>query len=144
MCMLSRLSHVWLCAILWTVAHHLPLSKGFSRQEYWIGLPCSPPGDLHNQEIELVSVTSPALAGRFFTTSATWKPRHTHTHTHTHTHICLFFFRFFSLIGYYETLNIFPCATQGTRSLLCTYFIYSSVCTLISNSCFVPPRFPLW
>ena len=39
-------------------------------------------------------------------------------------------------------MNIFPCAIYGTRSLLCTYFIYSSVCILISNSCFVPPAFP--
>ena len=32
----------------WTVAHQVPLSKGFSRQEYWSGLPCPPPGDLPN------------------------------------------------------------------------------------------------
>ena len=32
----------------WTVAHEVPLSKGFSRQEYWSGLPCPPPGDLPN------------------------------------------------------------------------------------------------
>ena len=46
---------------------------GFSRQEYWSGLPCPPPGDLPNPGIEPVSLTSPALAGRFFTTSATWE-----------------------------------------------------------------------
>ena len=45
---------------------------GFSRQEYWCGLPCSPPGDLPDLEIEPLSPMSPALAGRFFTTSATW------------------------------------------------------------------------
>ena len=37
------------------------LSKGFSRQEYWSGLPCSPPGDLHDPWIELMSPVSPAL-----------------------------------------------------------------------------------
>ena len=58
---------------LWTVAHQAPLSMGFSRQEYWSGLPCPPPGDLPNPEIESVSLRSPALAGRFFTTSTTWE-----------------------------------------------------------------------
>ena len=59
---------------LWTVAHTVqaPLSMGFSRQEYWSGLPGPPPGDLSDPGIEPVSLTSPALAGRFFTTSATW------------------------------------------------------------------------
>ena len=40
-CMLSRFSHVWLCATPWTAAHQAPLSTGFSRQEYWSGLPFS-------------------------------------------------------------------------------------------------------
>ena len=46
---------------------------GFSRQEYWSGLPCPPAGDLPDPGIELESLTSPALAGGFFTTSATWE-----------------------------------------------------------------------
>ena len=56
---------------LWTVAHQAPLTMGFSRQEYWSGLPCPPPGGLSNPEIGLTSLLSPALAGRFFTTRAT-------------------------------------------------------------------------
>ena len=44
---------------------------GFSRQEYWSGLPCPPPGDLPSPGIKLVSLMSPALAGGFFATSAT-------------------------------------------------------------------------
>ena len=44
---------------------------GFSRQEYWSGLPCPPPGDLPDPETEPESLTSPALAGGFFTTSTT-------------------------------------------------------------------------
>ena len=44
---------------------------GFSRQEYWSGLPCPSPGDLPNLGIE--PLMSPALAGRFFTTSVTWE-----------------------------------------------------------------------
>ena len=56
---------------LWTVAGQAPLSMGFSRQEYWSGLPCPPPGDLPNPGIKPRSLRSPALAGRPFTTSAT-------------------------------------------------------------------------
>ena len=57
----------------WTVAHQVPLSLGFSRQEYWSDLPCPPPRDLPNPGIEPVSFMSPALAGRFLTPSASWK-----------------------------------------------------------------------
>ena len=46
---------------------------GFSRQEYWSGLPCPPPGDLPNPGIEPMSLMSPAVAGRFFTTSTTYE-----------------------------------------------------------------------
>ena len=44
---------------------------GFSRQEYWSGLPCPPPGNPADQGIKPASLMSPALAGGFFTTSAT-------------------------------------------------------------------------
>ena len=56
----------------WTIALQAPLSIGFSRQEYWSGL-CPPSEDLPNSGIKLESLMSPALAGRFFTTRATWK-----------------------------------------------------------------------
>ena len=46
---------------------------GFSRQEYWSGLPCPPPGDLPDARLEHMSLMSPALAGEFFTTSTTWE-----------------------------------------------------------------------
>ena len=71
--MLSRFSCVQLFVTLWTVAHQAPLSMGFSRQEYWSGLPCPPPGDLPDPGMESASLMSPALAGMFFTTSATWE-----------------------------------------------------------------------
>ena len=57
----------------WTVALQAPLSMGFSRQEYWSGLPCPPPGDLPNPGVKPTSLMSPALEGRFFTSSATWE-----------------------------------------------------------------------
>ena len=69
----KSLSRVRLFAILRSVAHQDPLSMGFSRQEYWSGLPCPPPGDLPNPETEPESLLSPALAGAFFNTSATWE-----------------------------------------------------------------------
>ena len=50
--LLSRFSHVQLCATLWTAAHQAPLSMGFSRQEYWSGLPFSSP-KLRIEEINL-------------------------------------------------------------------------------------------
>ena len=58
---------------LWTVALQAPLSMEFSRQEYWSGLPFPPPGDLPDPQTESTSLTSLALPGGFFTTSATWE-----------------------------------------------------------------------
>ena len=55
---------------------------GFSRQEYWSGLPCPPPRDLHKPGIEPTSLAFPPLAGRFFTTRATWEaPLCTYVHS---------------------------------------------------------------
>ena len=73
MCVLSCFSRVWLFVTPWTVACQAPLSMGFSRKEYWSGLPCPPPGDLPNLGIEPRSLMSPALADGFFTTSTTWE-----------------------------------------------------------------------
>ena len=56
----------------WTVTRQAPLSVGFSRQEYWTGVPSPSPGGLPNLGIEPASLASPSLAGRFFTTSTTW------------------------------------------------------------------------
>ena len=55
------------------VARQAPLSVGFSRQEYWSGLPFLPAGDLPNPGIKPPFPASPALAGGFITASATWK-----------------------------------------------------------------------
>ena len=46
-----------------TVAHQAPLSTGYSRQEYWSGLLCPPPGDLPEPGIEPTTLSSPVLAG---------------------------------------------------------------------------------
>ena len=70
-CVQNRFNHVLLFAALWTVAYQTSLSVGFSKQEHWSGLPCPSPGHLPHPGIEPMSLTSPILAGRFFTAVAT-------------------------------------------------------------------------
>ena len=65
------LNRVPVFVTLWTAALQAPLSMGFSRQEYWSGLPFPSPGDLPDPGIKPMS---PALAGRFFTTAPPGKP----------------------------------------------------------------------
>ena len=57
----NLLSHVQIFETPWTVAHQAPLSVGFSREEYWSGLPFPPPGDLPDPGIKLASPLSLAL-----------------------------------------------------------------------------------
>ena len=61
---------VRVCSVVFD--HQVTLSKGFSRQESWGGLPFLSPGDIPNPGIEAVFLVFPALAGRFFTNCATW------------------------------------------------------------------------
>ena len=70
---LSCLSHMRLLETPWTAARQAPLSMGFSRQEYWSRSPFPSPGDLPDPGIEAGALMFPALASRFFTTSATWE-----------------------------------------------------------------------
>ena len=67
----QSLSHVHVFASPWTVACQPPVSKVFPRQEYWIGLPFLTTEGLADSGREPKALESPALAGRFFTTSAT-------------------------------------------------------------------------
>ena len=57
----------------WTVANQALLSMEFYRQEYWSGLPCSPPGCLRDPGIKPTSLMSPALRVRFFTHGDIWE-----------------------------------------------------------------------
>ena len=75
-CVLSRFSHAQHFATLWIVAHQAPLSVGFSRQEYWTGLLCPPPGDLSNPRTEPLSLMSSTLLGVFFASTATWEAQY--------------------------------------------------------------------
>ena len=70
LCVLSCFSCVWLFVTLRTIACQAPLSVGFSRYEYWSGLPCPPLGDLPSPGIELAFLE---LACGFSTTSTTWE-----------------------------------------------------------------------
>ena len=63
-------------ATLWTIAHQAPLSMGFSRQEYWSGLPCSPPGALPNPGIEPTFPVSLALQADSLPIEPPGKPVH--------------------------------------------------------------------
>ena len=58
----------------WAVAHQVPLSMGFPREEHWSGLLLPPPGDLPNPGIKPASPAYSALAGRFFTSVTPGKP----------------------------------------------------------------------
>ena len=69
--LLSRFSRVQLSVTLWTVANQAPLSIEVSKLEYWIGLPCLVPGNLHDPRIELAS---PALQADFLATQPPGKP----------------------------------------------------------------------
>ena len=66
------LNHVRLFATPWTIALQAPLSMGVARQEYWSGLPFTPPGDLPDPGIKFVS---PALAGEIFTAEPPGNPK---------------------------------------------------------------------
>ena len=97
----QSLSCIWLFASPWTVACQAPLSMEFSRKEYWSGLPFPPPGDLPDLGIE---PSSPALAGRFFTTEPPGK-LFICTHTQSYTYVL---FMFFSIMVCHRMLNIVP------------------------------------
>ena len=75
MCVYAQsLSRVQFFGTLWTVSCQAHLSMGFSRQEYWGGLPFPTPRDLPDPGTEAESLVSPALAGDFFT----WEALHLH------------------------------------------------------------------
>ena len=81
---MCALSYTYMCVLVcsvvsdsatpWTVAHQASLSMEFSRQEFWSRLPFPPPGDLPDPGIKPVTLSSPALASRFFTTMPPGKP----------------------------------------------------------------------
>ena len=112
---LCHFRHVQLFATLWTVAHQDLLSMGFSKQQYWSGLPCPPPGNLPDPGIEPIFLMSPALAGGFFTLVPPGKPRWECVHR-SNANIAPFYtrdliiFRFWDEYSYFKTPFLFCCA----------------------------------
>ena len=76
---LSYCSHNF--ATVWTAACQAPLPMESSSKEYWSGFSCPPPGDFPDSGTEHMSLTSPVLAGMFFTTSSTWEAPTSHVYT---------------------------------------------------------------
>ena len=100
-CMLSR---VWLFATLWTVARQAPLSIGFSRQEYWSGLPFPSPGDLPDPGIE---PRSPALQANSLPLSHLGSPR--------------------AVAGWFTTMFCRNSAAAGLPSMRVLNFIFKNI-----------------
>ena len=115
----SHFSHVQLFKPPQAVAHQAPPAIGFSRQEYWSGLPYPPPGDLPNPGSNLGLLHCRQVLYH-------WATREAHIYMpnlslpcfpfHNHKFIisicvCVFFFTFFSLIGYYKILSKVACET---------------------------------
>ena len=69
----QSLNHVRPFAASWTMASQAPLSLEFSKQDFWNGVPFSPPGNLPYPGVKPASLASPSLTGRFFTASTTWE-----------------------------------------------------------------------
>ena len=74
-CVCAQTLQLCLFATLWTVAHQAPKIMGFSRLEYWSGLPCPPAGPLPDPGIEPASPVASCIAGRIFTAEPPGKPR---------------------------------------------------------------------
>ena len=122
-CVCQSLSRVRLFATTWTVARQASLSMGFSRQEYWSGLPCPPPGDLPDPGIELKSLLSPALSGRFFTTSGIWE-----AHSYMHIYILYNIIIYTQLsLGIHRTTP-FPQQKPKSKDAQVFYIKWDSVC----------------
>ena len=92
------------CVFSHVRAHQTPLSMGFSRQEYWGGLPFPTPGDLSNPGIEPVSLAFPALVGEFSTTVTPGKPVH-----------FMGFYKFIMTCSHHYSISKYPlCSTYSS------------------------------
>ena len=102
---------------------------GFSRQEYWSGLPFPSPGDLPNPEIKPVSLMSPALASGFFITRATWEAHKVVWYFHL-------FVNFPKFVIIHTVKGFLLVSEAETDVLLVPCFICNlmDVCNLISGS----------
>ena len=95
----------------WTLVLQAPLSMGFSRQEYWSGLPFPPPGNLPNPGITPKSLVSSVLAGRFFTNEPPRKPNY-HAQAATNQYPHLVGFLWLWLILHLNVPQVLKCQNQ--------------------------------
>ena len=139
-------------ATLQTVVCQAPLSMGFSRQEYWRGLPCPPPGDLPDPRIKPLSQAFPALAGRFSTTSATWEAPFCHEKLHIHSFQGLeYLWRviilpitmiiYFSLVSLKIIAKIYQCSFYMSNTNIGTLYMLQQICIEIPQGWHHYPNF---
>ena len=127
-----------LFAIPWTVAHQAPLSMGFSRPEHCSGLPSPPPGDLPHLGIKPKSLMSPALAGRFFTTSATWEaPSQLYVYTDA---LCRYMHTYISWVFFSLPPRPTPLGQHRAEQLPTSF--YTQSCIYASTALSVHPALP--
>ena len=118
------LSHVQLFTTPKTVAHQVPLSMGFSWQEYWSGLPVPPSGDLPNPGIEPMS---PALAGRFFTTVPSGKFSLRHIYVNE-CNIIFLYWSFYHCVGSFFLYSLCFKVFFVWYEYFCSCFLIVSIC----------------
>ena len=150
--MLSQFSRVQLLATLGTVALQAPLSVGFSRQDYWSGLPCLPPGDLPDPGMEPRSPMAPVLRAGFLLLSPQGSPEICIAY-------CILFWTFFKLF-FLKTLSSWRFEEKqyshtpyiGSPVNIVLHMLYLSVYwhtqtyfpPLLSSSCFPLLSFLFW
>ena len=128
MLLLSHFSCVQLYAVLWTLACQVPLSVGFSRQEYWSGLPCPPPEDLPDPGIKPGSL---ALQADSLPLTLQGNP-------------CVYRISPVFWISFpFRSPQSTEFPVLYSRFSLVTYFIHSSVFISVPISQFIPPIFSL-
>ena len=131
---------------LWTVARQAPLSTGFSRQGYWSGLPCPPPGALPDPGIKPKSLKSPALAGGFFITSATWEAQAFQCSAFQAVEVASFHIkRTRMLCKCSSQCDAFPCkprSSPGQEHHCYTFNSLSSPFSSILRTPSAPPKYP--
>ena len=116
-----------LCDVM-DVSYQAPQSMGFSRQEYWSGLPCPTLGDLPDPGIEPESLMFPALAGGFFTTNATWEaPFISISFYYLYLAISLLFLSFYLSISF---ISIYLYLYYFYPSIMSVYLSFISLCPL--------------
>ena len=135
-CMLNHFSCVWLFVIPWTAVRQAPLSMGCSRPEYWGGVPCPPPGDLHDIGIKPASLMSPALAGELPLVPP-GKPVCIYTYIYTHIYVYIDIHIYLSIYRYTHIACQAPLSKGFSRQehwggLLCPSSIYIHICNQIT------------